>query len=85
MVDALSNAIDVLRGLPEDRQELIARLIMDEVESENKWDELFLKSPEKLGRLAEADGAHLMAQGSQFEGQIFGASVRPGRARSPTW
>jgi hypothetical protein len=39
--------------LPEDAQDAIANLVLEEIESENKWDEQFAKSPEKLKTLAD--------------------------------
>jgi hypothetical protein len=40
MVQALSKAFEAVSFLPEDQQELIASLIMNELDSEAKWDRL---------------------------------------------
>jgi hypothetical protein len=53
MTKLLEEAIAKVRQLPEAEQNAIAQLILDEVESEKQWDELFAKSPEKLRKLAD--------------------------------
>jgi hypothetical protein len=53
MTKLLEQAVDQARQLPESEQDAIARLVLDEIESERKWDRLFAKSPEKLSRLAD--------------------------------
>jgi len=54
MVSALSKAFEVAGALPEDRQELIASLIMTELESDAKWEDSFRRSGDQLGRFALA-------------------------------
>ncbi len=39
--------------MPESDQDAIARLVLDEIESERRWDGLFAKSPERLSELAD--------------------------------
>ena len=53
MTRLLEQAVAKARELPESEQDAIARLLLDEIESERKWDELFSKSPEKLQKLAD--------------------------------
>jgi len=53
MTRLLEQALDKLRDLPEPDQDSIARLVLDELESERRWDSLFDKSPEKLAKLAD--------------------------------
>lgn len=53
MTKLLEQAIAKVRGLPEVDQDAIAQIVLDELESEQKWDELFAKSPGKLQKLAD--------------------------------
>ncbi len=53
MTKLLEQAVDQARQLPESEQDAIAKLMLDEIESEREWDRLFAKSPEKLSRLAD--------------------------------
>jgi hypothetical protein len=53
MTRLLEEAIQKLRSLSSDEQDAIAALVLEEIESERKWDELFSKSPEKLRKLAD--------------------------------
>ena len=55
MTKLLEQAVDKARQLSEAEQDAIAQIVLDEIESERKWDELFSKSPQKLQKLA--DGA----------------------------
>jgi hypothetical protein len=48
----LEQAIAEASGLPDDRQETIARLMMEEMAAERGWDERFAKSENKLAELA---------------------------------
>ena len=48
----LAHAIAEVARLPEDAQETIACLIMEEMEAERGWDERFAKSGGKLAELA---------------------------------
>jgi hypothetical protein len=54
MVSSLSKAIEAVSSLPSDRQEQIANLIMGELQSESKWEELFSQSHDMLAKMAEA-------------------------------
>jgi hypothetical protein len=53
MTRLLKEAFAKAKVLPEPEQDLIARLVLDELESEQIWDELFAKSPDKLAQLAD--------------------------------
>jgi hypothetical protein len=55
MTKLLENAVAKARELPEAEQDAIAQLVIDEIDSERRWEELIAKSPEKLRKLA--DGA----------------------------
>ncbi|OFX09039.1 MAG: hypothetical protein A2516_11290 [Alphaproteobacteria bacterium RIFOXYD12_FULL_60_8] len=48
----LERAIAQAVCLPEDEQETLASLMMEEMESERAWDESFANSQDKLGELA---------------------------------
>lgn len=39
--------------LPDAEQDAIARLVLDEIESDRRWDELVAKSPKQLADLAD--------------------------------
>ncbi len=49
----LEKAISEAAKLPEQDQEAIGALILAELESERRWDDLFAKSQDLLGSLAE--------------------------------
>jgi hypothetical protein len=53
MTKLLEEAIEKLRRLSEDEQNAIARLVLDEVESERQWDQRFANSTDKLRELAD--------------------------------
>jgi hypothetical protein len=53
MTKLLEQAVEQARQLPESEQDAIARLVLDEIESERHWDRLFAKSPEGLSKLAD--------------------------------
>jgi hypothetical protein len=53
MTKLLEQALAKARDLPEAEQDAIARIVLDEIESEKRWDDLFAKSPEKLRKLAD--------------------------------
>ena len=42
-----------VNALPPEEQDAVASLILEEIESEKRWDELFADSQERLARLAE--------------------------------
>ena len=46
----LEMAITEVRKLPEDKQDAIAALIIEELEDERRWDSAFASSQDKLSR-----------------------------------
>lgn len=59
MTELLEQAIAKLKTLPIDEQDTIAALILEELEAEHQWDELFTRSPDLLSKLAaEAMAEH---------------------------
>ena len=52
MTAALEKAVEVVAALPADRQEAIAALIVEELESERRWDEQFAGSQDQLALMA---------------------------------
>jgi hypothetical protein len=65
MTKPLEDAIAKLRQMPDEEQDAIAQIVLDELESERRWDELFAKSPEKLRELADRAWAEHEAGGSE--------------------
>lgn len=53
MTKLLEDAIVKVRQLEEPEQDAIAQIVLDEIASERRWEELFARSPEKLAALAE--------------------------------
>ncbi len=49
----LEMAITEVRKLPEDKQDAIAALIIEELEDERRWDSAFASSQDKLSKLAQ--------------------------------
>ena len=52
MTTLFQQAIDKALRLPPADQDSLAQLLLAEMESERKWDELFARSPDVLERLA---------------------------------
>jgi hypothetical protein len=48
MTKALQEAIDRLQQMPEDRQDLLARLVLHEIEEDEKWAASTAKNADKL-------------------------------------
>jgi hypothetical protein len=59
MTAALEKAVGAIAALPADRQEAIAALIFEEIESERRWDEQFAGSQDQLGQMAREALAEL--------------------------
>jgi hypothetical protein len=60
MTELLEKAIAQVQQLPETEQDAIAALILEELEDEQRWDEMFARSPDVLARLAaEAEEENL--------------------------
>lgn len=53
MTALLEKALNKVKGLPPEEQDVVAALILEEIESEKRWDELFAGSQDQLARLAE--------------------------------
>ena len=53
MTRLLEEAFAKVQQLAAAEQDALARLLLDEIESERRWDELLAKSPQKLQRLAD--------------------------------
>jgi hypothetical protein len=53
MTKLLEEAIAKVRELSDAEQNAVAQIVLDEIESERRWDERFAGSPEKLRRLAD--------------------------------
>jgi len=59
MTELLEQAIAKLKALPTQEQDVIAKMILEELEDERRWDESFARSPELLAELAsEAMSEH---------------------------
>ena len=59
MTDLLESAIAQVKTLPSIEQDAIAKMILDELEDERRWDESFARSPDLLAKLAaEAMNEH---------------------------
>jgi hypothetical protein len=52
MTERLEWPIARLKALPTDKQDAIATLILEELEDDRQWDELFDRSPDLLAKLA---------------------------------
>ena len=53
MTKLLEKAISEVQRLPEDEQDAIAQLILEELEDERRWDAAFAGSPDVLEKLLE--------------------------------
>jgi hypothetical protein len=53
MTKALKKAFEAASKLPEAEQDALAAAILDELESERRWDELFERSAHTLAKLAK--------------------------------
>ena len=67
MTELLEQAIEHLRTLDADKQDAIATLIMEELESEAKWDASFASSQDLLADLA----AEAMAEYNAGQTQVL--------------
>ena len=52
MTALLEKAMNKMKALPPEEQDAVASLILEEIESEKRWDELFAGSQEQLAQLA---------------------------------
>lgn len=53
MTRLLEEAFDKASNLSEEDQDAVAALILEEIESERRWDKLFAKSQDKLAELGQ--------------------------------
>jgi hypothetical protein len=53
MTELLEQAIIKLKSLPANQQDAMARMILEELEDEKRWDEAFERSPDALALLAD--------------------------------
>jgi hypothetical protein len=53
MTALLEKAMNQINALPPEEQDAVASLILEEIESEKKWDTLFARSQEPLAQLAQ--------------------------------
>jgi hypothetical protein len=53
MTKLLQKAIQEAKKLPQDEQDAIAALILDEIPDEKQWDETFANSQPQLAKLAK--------------------------------
>lgn len=74
----LEMAITEVRKLPEDKQDEIAALIIEELEDERRWDSAFALSQDKLSKLAQN------ARASSRERVRDGLSAEPRLEAPPT-
>ena len=59
MTTLLKKAFDAASALPPEKQDVIARIVLAEIEDEKRWDEAFAKSQDKLADMAsEAIAEH---------------------------
>jgi hypothetical protein len=65
MTKLLEQAVAKAKELSDAEQDAIAQIVIDEIKSERRWDELLAKSPEKLQKLADRAWAEHEAGGSQ--------------------
>lgn len=66
MTKLLAQAFAKAQGLSDSEQDAIARLLLEEIESEKRWDELFARSPEKLRAAADHAWAEQEAGNSEL-------------------
>ena len=53
MTALLEKAMNQINALPPEEQDAVASLILEEIESEKRWDELFAGSQGQLAQLAQ--------------------------------
>lgn len=65
MTEQLQRAFDAVAQLPEPEQDRLAAWILEEVESERRWDELFARSGDALATHADRALAEHRAGGTR--------------------
>ena len=53
MTELLEDAFAAVAKLPEDQQNAIAALVVEEIASDNRWSELFARSQDQLAQLSD--------------------------------
>jgi hypothetical protein len=53
MTNSLQEAFNQASVLPEEQQEVLAAIVLEEIAAEKKWQEAFAGSQEKLAKMAE--------------------------------
>jgi len=53
MTNLLQKAFDEASKLPEEEQDALARVLLEEIKSDQRWTDLFARSHDLLGRLAD--------------------------------
>jgi hypothetical protein len=53
MTALMEKAMNQINALPPEEQDAVASLILEEIESEKRWDDLFAGSQGQMARLAE--------------------------------
>ena len=53
MTELLQKAFDEAAKLPKKEQDALARVLLEELKSERRWDKLFAASPKLLDQLAD--------------------------------
>jgi hypothetical protein len=65
MTELLERAINRLKTLPASEQDVIASMILEELEDDLRWDEAFSRSPDTLAKLAASAMAEYYAGETQ--------------------
>lgn len=65
MTKLLEQAFARAQSLPEPEQDVLARLLIEEIDSERRWDELFARSPDRPRALADEVWAEHKADRTQ--------------------
>jgi hypothetical protein len=53
MTELLEKAFAEASKLPQEAQDMLAQMLLDDLVAEEKWADAFAKSPDKLARLAD--------------------------------
>jgi hypothetical protein len=53
MTELLEKAFAEASKLPQEAQDMLAKMLLDDLAAEEKWDETFAESQDKLARLAD--------------------------------
>ena len=53
MTELLEKAFAEAAKLPQEAQDMLARMLLDDLAAEEKWDDTFARSQDKLERLAD--------------------------------